>query len=65
MKGITFGNSHSLEDFKLILTSKEIGSPSVKERKIEIEGADGFLDFGGSFFFLAKQTAKLGDSDCR
>lgn len=51
MKGITFGGLHSLEDFKLILTSKEVGSPSIKERKIDIEGADGFLDltdfFGG------------------
>lgn len=51
MKGIKFGNYHSYEDLKLILTAKEIGTPSVKERKIEIEGADGFLDltdyFGG------------------
>jgi hypothetical protein len=51
MKGIKFGNYHSYEDLKLVLTAKEIGTPSVKERKIEIEGADGFLDltdfFGG------------------
>ncbi len=44
MKGITFGNLHSYKDLKLILTKKEIGSPAVKERKIEIEGADGDLD---------------------
>lgn len=44
MKGITFGSLHSYNDLKLILTSKEIGSPAVKERKIEIEGADGDLD---------------------
>lgn len=44
MKGITFGNLHSYNDLKLILTKKEIGSPAVKERKIEIEGADGDLD---------------------
>lgn len=51
MKGITFGSYHSYNDLKLVLNSKEIGTPSVKERKIEIEGADGFLDltdfFGG------------------
>ena len=44
MKGITFGSLHSYNDLKLILTKKEIGSPAVKERKIEIEGADGDLD---------------------
>lgn len=44
MKGITFGTLHSYNDLKLILTKKEIGSPAVKERKIEIEGADGDLD---------------------
>ena len=51
MKGITFGNYHSYNDLNLILNAKEIGSPAIKERKIEIEGADGFLDltdfFGG------------------
>lgn len=44
MKGITFGTLHSYNDLKLILVKKEIGSPTVKERKIEIEGADGDLD---------------------
>lgn len=44
MKGITFGTLHSYDDLKLILTKKEIGSPAVKERKIEIEGADSALD---------------------
>lgn len=44
MKGITFGTLHSYNDLKLILVKKEIGSPAVKERKIEIEGADGDLD---------------------
>lgn len=45
MKGVTFGDFHSYTDFKLILTSKEIGSPAVKVRKIEIEGADSELDY--------------------
>lgn len=44
MKGITFGNLHSYNDLKLILESKEIGSPEVKVRKIDIEGADSSLD---------------------
>ena len=45
MKGVTFGNLHSYRDLKLImLEGKEIGSPDVKENKIEIEGADSDLD---------------------
>ena len=49
MKGITFGNHHSYNDLKLILESKEIGSPEVKVRKIDIEGADGSLDYTDFF----------------
>lgn len=44
MKGITFGTLHSYRDLQLILNSKEIGSPEVKTRTIEIEGADSSLD---------------------
>lgn len=51
MTGITFGSYHSFDDFHLILNTKELGSPAIKERKIDIEGADSFLDltdfFGG------------------
>ena len=41
MKGITFGNLHTYDDLQLILTTKEIGAPTVKSKKIDIEGADG------------------------
>ena len=53
MKGITFGNLHSYRDLKLIMNSKEIGSPEVKVRKIDIEGADSSLDLT-EFFGEAK-----------
>ncbi len=49
MKGITFGGLHSYRDLKLILSEKEIGAPSVKENKIEIEGADGSIDLTDFF----------------
>lgn len=49
MKGITFGNHHSYNDLKLILESKEIGSPGVKENKIDIPGADSSLDLTDFF----------------
>ena len=53
MKGITFGNLHSYRDLNLILGKKEMGSPGVKEKKIEIEGADSVLDLT-EFFGEAK-----------
>lgn len=49
MKGITFGSLHSYNDFGLILNSKEIGSPEVKKSTVEIEGADGVLDYTDYF----------------
>lgn len=49
MKGITFGNYHSYKDLKLLLTSKEIGSPQVKENKIDIPGGDGSIDLTDFF----------------
>lgn len=45
MKGITFGNLHSYRDLKLVLGPKDIGAPSVKKKILEIEGADGFIDY--------------------
>lgn len=50
MKGITFGNYHSYKDLKLILQpGKEIASPAVKVKKIDIEGADSALDYTDFF----------------
>lgn len=49
MKGITFGNLHSYRDLKLILSKKEIGSPAVKENKIDVPGADSSLDLTDFF----------------
>lgn len=52
MNQITFGGYRSFDDLYLILSSKEIGSPEVKEYKVDIEGSDGVLDyteyFGGT-----------------
>ncbi len=49
MKGITFGDYHSFRDFSLILKPLVIESPAVKEKKIEIEGADSDLDLTDFF----------------
>jgi phage-related protein len=44
VKGISFGTTHTYRDLGLILGKKEIGSPAVKENKVDIPGADGSLD---------------------
>lgn len=49
MKGVTFGEYHSYRDLKLILGPKEIGAPSVKTKMLEIEGADGSIDYTDFF----------------
>ena len=53
MQGVTFGEKHSYRDLNLILNSKEIGSPAVKTKTVEIEGADSVLDLT-EFFGEAK-----------
>ena len=49
MKGITFGNYHSYDDFGLILSGKEIGSPEPKVNQVDVEGSDGVLDYTDYF----------------
>ena len=55
MKGITFEDLltnkrlHSYDDLKLILNSKEIGSPETKVNKIDIPGGDSSLDLTDFF----------------
>ena len=45
MKGVKFNGLHSYDEWGLLLSKKEIGSPTAKEKKVDIEGADGELDF--------------------
>lgn len=49
MKGVYFDNLHSYKDFILVLSGKEIGAPAVKEQRLDIPGADGFLDLTDFF----------------
>ena len=49
MKGVSFLGFHSYSDLHLLMTGKEIGSPEVKRQTIDIEGADGELDFTDFF----------------
>ncbi len=54
-----FGRYHSYEDFSLILIKKEIGAPAVKEKKIDIPGADGELDLTDFFGEPKYENVKL------
>lgn len=54
-----FGRYHSYEDFSLILVKKEIGAPAVKEKKIDIPGADGELDLTDFFGEPKYENVKL------
>mgnify|MGYP000417061958 CR=1 FL=1 len=45
MNTVTFGEFNSYSDLNLILSSKTIGSPSVKTSTIDLPGSDGELDF--------------------
>jgi phage-related protein len=49
MKGIRFGDMHSYNDLKMILSGKEMGAPAVKSKKLDIEGADSALDLTDFF----------------
>lgn len=40
---------HSYRDLKLLMTEKEIGAPEVKQYTLDIEGADGQLDYTDYF----------------
>ena len=59
MKGITFGNYHSYNDFQLILASKTIGTPSPKTETIDIPGGDGVLDLTDFFGETKYSNRKL------
>lgn len=49
MKGVSFHGFHSFRDLHLLMTGKEIGAPEVKRQTIDIEGADGELDYTDFF----------------
>ena len=45
MKGVKLGEIHTYEKWKLILQRTDISFPEPKTEKIDIQGADGELDF--------------------
>lgn len=49
MKGIRFGAFHSYDDLRLLLKKKTMGTPHVKENKVDVPGADSSLDYTDFF----------------
>lgn len=46
--GVTFGNKHSYDDYSLILTEYDIGTPEARRYLAEVPGRNGILDMTGS-----------------
>lgn len=59
MRGVKFNNFHSWDDFSLILSSKEIESPSAKTETIDLPGADGVLDVSEYFGEIKYNNRKI------
>lgn len=59
MKGVKFGGLHSFYEWGLILSEKEIGSPQPKTKIVDVEGADGVLDYTEAFGDVKYQNRQL------
>ena len=47
--GVKFGDKHSIDDWDLLMTYKEIEAPKPKIIEIEIPGSDGVKDLSEAF----------------
>lgn len=59
MKGVSFGGLHSYTEWGLILSEKEIESPQPKTKTVDVEGADGVLDYTEAFGDVKYQNRQL------
>lgn len=59
MKGIAFGNYHTYNDFGLVIEEREVSAPEPKTHFVEIDGADGSLDFTEAFGNVKYKRRKL------
>lgn len=59
MNGVKFGDYHSYDDLFLFLVRKEIGSPVAKTKLIDVDGANGQLDYSEYFGEVKYKNRKL------
>ena len=57
--GVRLGEFHSYDDLRIILTKTEISAPKVKTSYVEIQGADGSLDFTEAFGKINYEHRKI------
>lgn len=57
--GVRLGEYHSYDDLNIILTKTEISAPEVKTSYVEIQGADGSLDFTEAFGRIHYNNRKI------
>lgn len=57
--GVRLGEFHSYNDLRIILTKTEISAPKVKTSYVEIQGADGSLDFTEAFGRINYENRKI------
>lgn len=59
MKGVKFGGLHSFYEWGLILSEKEIEPPKPKTKTVDVDGADGVLDYTEAFGDVKYQNRQL------
>lgn len=59
MKGVKFGGLHSFYEWGLILSEKEIKAPQPKTKAVDVEGADGEIDYTEAFGDVKYQNRQL------
>ena len=59
IRGVSFDDFHTFRDFSLVLSKKTIKTPSIKTKKVDIEGMDGVLDITDYFGEVTYENRSL------
>nr|DAG85431.1 MAG TPA: distal tail protein [Caudoviricetes sp.] len=59
INGVSFDDFHTFRDFSLVLSKKTIKTPSIKTKKVDIEGMDGVLDITDYFGEVTYENRSL------
>lgn len=59
INGVSFDDFHTFRDFSLVLSKKILKTPSIKTKKVDIEGMDGVLDITDYFGEVTYENRSL------
>ena len=59
IRNVRFGDIDSYHDLNLILSSREISSPKIKEHLVDVDGADGSLDLTEALGDVRYESRKI------